>query len=292
MSLNPTLRRTLAAGAASAVALGGVVAMASTASAGVATNTYSCSNPAIGGGQPFPVTVATDVTLPPTAPAGFDVPANLLEMKNKVTIPAQVAQTLGQFQVKSLDLNDYKLTLADGKVGAGSLVTTPAAFTADAGGQTYSAQVDGKNAAFTTPKAGTYAVTAPTAFKVVATLSNDATTDLACTLGTAPTSVGSVTIEVNPATITAKAAKKKFPKGKVAKVKVTVKAGSMAPTGQVKAQIGKKMVGKGTLNDAGKTVIKIKPKFLKPGKNKVKLSYAGDDYSSASKAKVVVKVAG
>ena len=37
-------------------------------------------------------------------------------------------------------------------------------------------------------------------------------------------------------------------------------------------------------------MLTIKPKSLKAGKHKVKLSYAGDDFTAAGKSKVVVTV--
>ncbi|PUA81933.1 Ig-like domain repeat protein [Nocardioides currus] len=284
--LHTSSRRLGAAVAATALSAGALVTLATpAANAGVATNAYNCVNALAG---TVPVGVATDVTLPPTAPAGFDVPADLLDVKNKVTIPNQAKALFTQFGVTNLDMTDYKLTLGDGRVGAGSLVVAPTAFV-DNGNGTSTADINGKNAAFTTPAADTYVVSAPVDFKLIATLANGSTAEFVCTNAAAPTSVGSVTVQANPATVTAKT-KATIKSGKDAKVKVKVTADNEDPTGKVVAMIGKKKVGKGTLADNGKVTITVKAKKLKAGKNKIKLAYAGDGFTAAGKAKVVVKV--
>ena len=96
-------------------------------------------------------------------------------------------------------------------------------------------------------------------------------------------------MEANAATVTGKA--KKVTIGKKAKVKVKVAADNEIPSGKVIAKIGSKQVGKGMLDAKGKAVVTIKAKALKAGKNKVKLSYAGDDFTSAGKSMFVVTVA-
>lgn len=285
--LHTSTRRLGAAVAASALSAGALVAMAApAANADMATNSYNCVNAVAG---TIPVTVATDVALPPTAPAGFDVPVDLLDVKNKVTVPDQARELFTQFGVTSVDMTDFKLTLGEGLVGAGSLAVAPTAFVSNGNG-TSSADINGKNAAFATPAAGTYVVSAPTTYKLIATLSNGSNAEFVCTGTAAPTSVGSITVAANAATVSAKATSKKVKAGKTAKVKVTVSADNEDPTGKVVAMIGKKKVGKGTLNAQGKTVLKIKGKKLKVGKNKIKFSYAGDDFTTAGKSKVVVKV--
>ncbi|MEO5666351.1 MAG: DUF6801 domain-containing protein, partial [Nocardioides sp.] len=236
-----------AAVAATALGASALVTMAApAANAGVATNNYSCVNAVAG---TFPVNVATDVTLPPTAPAGFDVPADLLDMKNKVTIPNQAKDLFTQFGVTKVDMTDYKLTLGDVAVGAGALAVAPTAFV-DNGNGTSSADINGKNAAFATPAAGTYVVGAPAAFKLVGTLSNGSNAEFVCTSTAAPTSVGSVTVAANESTVAAKA--KKVAAGRNAKVKVTVTAPNEDPTGKVLAKIGTKQVARGVIDANGK----------------------------------------
>ncbi len=105
-------RRLGAFAAAGALSAGALVALAApAANAGIATNAYNCVNAVAG---TIPVSVVTDVTLPPTAPAGFDVPADLLDVKNKVTIPNQAKALFTSFGVTSVDMTDFKLTLGDG----------------------------------------------------------------------------------------------------------------------------------------------------------------------------------
>lgn len=278
--LHTATRRLGAVAAAGALSAGALVAMtAPVANAGVASNGYSCVNPVVG---TIPVGVVTDVTLPPTAPAGFDVPADLLDVKNKVTIPNQAKAQFTAYGVTKVDMTDFRLTLGEGSVGASSLAVAPSAFV-DNGNGTSSADINGKNAAFSTPAAGTYVISAPATYKLFATLSNGANAEFVCTATAAPTSVGSVTVEKNTSTVTAKAAK--VMKGRTAKVKVKVVAPNEVPTGKVVAKVGTKKVAKGVLNAKGKVVLKIKPKFLKKATTKVKVTYAGDGFTTKGKAK-------
>jgi hypothetical protein len=285
--LHTSTRRFSSALAATALSAGALVALAApAANAGVATNGYLCVNAVAG---TIPVNVVTDVTLPPTTAAGFDVPADLLDLKNKVTIPNQAKTLFTQFGVTKVDMTDFRLTLGDGSVGAGSLAVAPAAFV-DNGNNTSTADINGKNAAFTTPAAGTYVVSAPAAFKLIATLGTGSNAEFLCNSTAAPTSVGSVTVVANESITTAKA--RAVDAGMAAKVKVKVVAPNEMPTGKVIAKVGTKRVAKGLLDDRGRVVLTIKPKFLKPGSTKVKVKYVGDDYTQASKTKVFVKVTG
>jgi hypothetical protein len=102
--------------------------------------------------------------------------------------------------------------------------------------------------------------------------------------------VGSVTVVANESITTAKA--RAVDAGMAAKVKVKVVAPNEMPTGKVIAKVGTKRVAKGLLDDRGRVVLTIKPKFLKPGSTKVKVKYVGDGYTQASKTKVFVKVMG
>lgn len=285
MQITALPRQIAAAGAVGALAFS-ALAIAPAANAGVATNNYLCVNAVAG---TVPVNVVTDVTLPPEAPAGFDVPADLLDFKNKVTISNADKGKFAAFGVTKVDMTDFKLTVGDIAVGAGSLAVTPAAFV-DNGNGTSTADVNGKNAAFTTPAAGTYVISAPAAFKLLATLSNGAVAEFACNSTAAPTSVGSVVIDDNESITTAKA--RAVDAGMPAKVKVKVVAPNEVPTGKVIAQIGSKRIAKGLLNAKGRVVLKVKAKFLKSGSNKVKIKYLGDDYTGTSKTKVFVKVTG
>jgi hypothetical protein len=284
--LHTASRRLGAVAATSALTAGALVALtAPAATAGVATNNYSCVNAVAG---TIPVNVVTDVTLPPTAAAGFDVPADLLDVKNKVTIPNQAKALFTQFGVTKVDMTSFQLTLGEGTVGAGALTVAPAAFV-DNGNGTSTADVNGKNAAFSTPAAGTYAVNAPATYTLVATLGNGATAEFACTNAAAPTAVGSVTIDKNASTTEATPAKKVTPLGKKTKLKVVVAADNEVPTGTVTVMLGKKTVGKGVLNAKGKAKIALK-KALPAGKTKVKVLYPGDDFTEKSKDKVVIRV--
>ncbi|WP_107765070.1 Ig-like domain repeat protein [Nocardioides terrigena] len=285
--LHTSTRRLGAAVAATALSAGALVAVsAPAANAGMATNNYLCVNAVAG---TIPVNVVTDVTLPPTAPAGFDVPADLLDVKNKVTIPNQAKALFTQFGVTKVDMTDFKLTLGEGAVGAGSLAVAPAAFV-DNGNGTSTADINGKNAAFATPAAGTYVVSAPVSYALIATLGNGSNAEFVCTNTAAPTSVGTVAVAANESTTKAKPAKQPTPLGKKTKLKVVVDADNEVPSGKVKVKKGKKVVGKGSLNAKGKVTITLKKKLPK-GKTVVKVLYSGDDYTESSRdKKVVIKV--
>jgi len=278
MTLQSRTSRSLAAAAVSAVALGGAVVAASPAQAAPATNSYSCASPA----GTFTVGVTTDVPmLPPTAPAGFDVPAEFLDVTNKVTIPKEAYDLFTGFGVTEMDMTDYRLTLGEQTVGATRLAVAPSAFTANPDG-TYSADVNGKNAAFEAPAAGSYPATAPQAFKIVAKLESGAV-DIACTATAAPTSIGNLEVVKNTPEVKVKVKKNG------AKVVVKVKADNQDPTGKVVAKVNKKKL-KGQIDENGKLVLAVKPKFLKPGNNKVKATYKGDDYTEKATEKTTFMV--
>jgi hypothetical protein len=284
-------RRALATGAVSALALGGTV-LAAPAQAAPATTTYTCSS-TIAGVGPYDVTVTTDVPGVPATPlaAGADIPANFLNVTNHVTIPAQMYGLFGFLQVTKVELADFAVSLGTASIGTSTpLTASSSSFTPS--GATFVADINGKNAAFELPAAGTNTVLAPASFKVngyKADGSPSGTLTCAVKTGTTAGTIGSVTTVKNAATLTAKA--KKVAAGKPAKVKVKVAAPNQTPTGKVVAKIGAKKVGKGVLNAKGKATVKVKAKFLTKAKNKVTLFYKGDGFTEAAKGKVFVKVA-
>lgn len=280
--------RPSAAGAVAALALGALAAVAPSAVAAPATNSYTCAIPVLGD---TPVTVTTDTpVLPQTAPAGLDVAAGLLPVTNRVTIPKAVRDGFAAFQVTSVAMPDFALAVGSDAVAVSGLSAPTSAFVADAGGQTYSTDINGTNGAFDAPAAGTHGVTAPASFMIKATRADGGVLDIACTIaaGTAPASIASITTSKNAGAV--KVTRTKVKAGKVAKVKVKVSADHQTPTGRVIATIGKKRVGKAVLNDAGKAVVKVKAKFLKKKKSKIKLTYVGDGYTNKAVGKGVVRV--
>ncbi len=290
MQFNTLPRHLVSAGAVGALALSALV-LAPAAQAAPASTAYECGIAGVAG--PYAVSIVTDLPGLPTAGinAGMAVPADLLGVTNKVTVPKAAYQTIVGLGYTTIGMPAFALNVGEETVGATGLSVPATTFVASTDGTTYSADVNGKNAAFNAPATGTYAVTTPSAFALHATKADGSAIDIPCTLkaGTAPGTVETITTTANAATVKAKA--KKVAAGKTAKVKVTVAADNVVPSGNIIAKIGSKKVAKGALDAKGKVVLKIKAKALKASKNKVKLSYAGDDYTAKSNSKVVVKVA-
>jgi hypothetical protein len=290
--LHSASRRLGAAVAATALSAGALVTMtAPAANAAPATTIYSCGITGVAG--PYNVTVTTDVPgLPTFVPAGLDVPAGLLNVTNKVTIPKAARDLFVGLSVTKVDLPDMALTVGDESVLATGLTAATSQFVASSDGTTYSADINGKNAAFNAPAQGTNAVTQPEKFTIRATRADGSTADVPCALtpGSVPGVIASVTTAENVSTTKAKPAKKVTPFGKKTKVKVVVTADNEVPSGIVKVQKGKKVLGKGTLNSKGKVTVTLKKKLPK-GKTVVKVLYRGDDYTESSRdKKVVLKV--
>lgn len=304
--LHTPTRRLGAAVAATALSAGALVAMtAPAATAATVDTTFTCAFPALGA-KDIPVSITA--TLPAGAPAGFDAPA--IPVLLAVTLPGDVVDAAkGLFGATEIGgfSNDMVATLTEGTstTSAADLALLNAKFPAVAVPATAGSPltintpsplapgaVPATTAPANLPGTGTYGINVPSAFKFTATKQGDATmlADVPCTLKPGSlTSLGSITLTANDPTVVAKA--KNVKAGKDAKVKVKVSADNEDPTGKVIAKIGSKKVGKGTIDAKGKVTIVVKAKKLKTGKNKVKLSYAGDDFTAAGKSKVVVKVA-
>ena len=301
--LKTTSRRlaaTTAAGAMAAAALVGVTAPAATAA--TATTTYTCTFPSLGARD---IPASLTATLPDTAAAGLDAPA--IPVLLSVTLPADVVDAArGLFQATSLGgfSNDMSATLTEGtsttaaaelgldKVkfpqtplpaspGQPLRLTTPNPLTAGT--------IPATTKPVNLPAAGTYNINVPSAFKFTATKQGEAVilADVPCTLKTgAPSSLGSITLTKNASAVTAKPAKKVTPLGKATKVKVAVEAPNEVPTGLVKVLKGTKVLGKATLNKAGKAKVTLK-KLLPAGVTKVKVAYLGDGYTEESTSKKI-----
>lgn len=257
-----------------------VGATASTASAAPVSGVYQCANSAGVGLGNFTTTI--NATLPATAKAGASVPAGLLPaFTAQITSPANTATLLTT--TTSGKSSDFSVSIGS------TAVSAPITATGKTVNPDNSVTFEGKgtNAAFVTPGAGTYSINMPAKFTLQGTdASGNPTVTATCQIATPP-SLGSVTISKQDSTVSAKA--------KAAKVKVVVtnefgKTGGEIATGKVTVKDGKKKIGKGTLKN-GKVTIKLKGnKKLSKGKHKLVISYAGDDFTSAAKAKVTVKI--
>lgn len=299
--LHTASRRLGAVVAAGALGAGAFVAMATPAQAVTANTTFTCTFPALGAKD---IPVAITATLPATANAGFDAPA--IPVLLDVTLPGDVVDAAkGLFQATSIGgfSNDMVATLDDrDSTDAADLALQKVTFPQTAVPTTPNTElklstpnplVAGTTPATTVPVslpgAGTYDVVVPQAFKFTATKQGDVAmlTDVPCALkaGSA-SSLGSVTLTANEATVTAKAAKKVTKLGKKTSLKVVVDADNEVPSGKVQVLKGSKVLGKGVLNSKGKVKITLK-KALPAGTTKVKVSYLGDDFTAPAKTKKI-----
>lgn len=303
--LHTSSRRLGAAVAATALGAGALVTMAApAATAATIDTTYTCVFPGLGA-KDIPVSI--NATLPATAPAGFDAPA--IPVLLTVTLPGDVVDAAkGVFKATAIGgfSTDMKATLteAGSTTSAADLALLNAKFPAVAVPATantpltittpsplVAGAVPATTAPVNLPGTGTYGINVPSAFKFTATKQGDEVmlADVPCALKAGSTaSLGSINLTANKSTVTGKA--KKVATGKKAKVKVKVAAPNEDPTGKVVARIGTKRVAKGVIDEAGKVTLTVKPKALKVGKNKIKLTYVGDDFTAAGKDKVILKV--
>lgn len=146
--------------------------------------------------------------------------------------------------------------------------------------------------ATTFPKAGTYPLQAE--------YSGDAThlgskANVSIVRTAAPMPLPEPEDEPQDAKINAKPKPKTFTVNKAAKLKIKIKSASTSLAGTVKVKVGSKTLGKGKTDDAGKATIKlkkIKKKYVKKGKIKLKVTYGGNATTEKAKTTVKVKVKG
>jgi hypothetical protein len=282
--------RVAVGGVSAALATAGLVGVtATTASATPVLSNYNCTNPLA---PAFSAAVTVDVALlPPTAPAGFPVPAGFLGFDSTFTLDNATASALStNFGVTGGKSDDFGTSFGT------NVVKAPVVWgTSTTGPTTTTFSGRGSNAALTLPKAGTYSVTMPATFTLQGTNASGqpvAGITASCTTA-APAQIGTITLEKQNATVKAKAPKS-AKKGAVVSVKGKVsndqsKAGGVLPSGKVTVKDGKKKVGTAKIKN-GKFVVKLKG--LKVGVHTLTVSYAGDDFDnkSVSKAlKVTVK---
>jgi hypothetical protein len=293
MKFTTPARRLLAAGAVSALAAGTLVATtATTASAAPISNDYICE----GSTGPFPMNLSSDIPILAAVPeigAGFDVPAEFLEVQNTVTVPTAVINGLAGLGITRVEAPDFAGTFGPVSVGVDG-VGANVADAVDNGNGTSSLTADGFNAPFEVPAAGTYDVVSPTTVDLVAKNSaGTAVANVPCVLAdgeTAGAYATDVAVLKNDSTSNAKPTKRQFKKGTAAavRVKVTGSEATQTPGGKVLLKKGTKTLAKGNLNDNG--VVVLKTKALRVGKTKLKTVYKGDGYTKPSTDTVVVKV--
>jgi hypothetical protein len=280
MNLHSIAKRVALGGTAVAVATAGLVGVTSTsASAAPKSTVYNCS----AFGSNFAGTVSVDIALPPTAPAGFPVPAGLLSFNSSFTVDAATATALNSLGVTSAKSDDFGASFGT------TVAKAPVVWNTPSGGPpatTFSGK--GANTAFQLPAAGTYTVSMPKSFTVVATKADGSTAATALCTQANPTALGSITLS-KQASVTKAKGPKSAKLGAVVTLKVKVsndqsKNGGVIPTGKLIVKDGKKKVAKGKLKN-GKA--KIKVKGLHKGSHKLTVLYKGDSYDEKSKSKPI-----
>ena len=300
MKFTTISRRIAATGAVTAMAAGALVGLTGTAATAApeVSNTYGCTTP---NGLAFPVTLKTNalgIEGFESIGAGATIPAGLLSVTNRATMPAQAAQALQSFSVDHVEVPDFAAVFGSENVGVTGMVGYVANIINNGDGTVSldlpmddpntEAPEYGLNAAFTTPAAGVYDILMPGGFTINAYAADGTlVAPITCSLAEGQTAQALHHITVTKADSTTTGAAKAVPVGNVSKIKITV-VGGHTPTGKVVVKQGSNKLGTATLNDLGKAVFKHK---FPAGKNKVTLSYKGDGYNNPSKSDpVIVKV--
>jgi hypothetical protein len=267
-------------GVTAALATAGLVGATTTSALAVpVSTTYTCVTP-IG---PITAAVTVDIALlPSTAPAGFPVPAGLLSFNSNLTISNANAGTLAGVGVTGAKSDDFGTAFGDTVAKAPVVWTGPP--TSDATNTTFAGK--GANGAFLLPKAGSYTVSMPKAFNLIATNASGGTVATAPCTTTAPATIGTIVLSKQASKVKAKAPHT-AKKGAVVSVsgKVTndyVKTGGPEATGKLLIKDGKKTVGKGKLKK-GKFVVKLNG--LSVGSHTLTVSYKGDGFTDKGVSK-------
>ena len=283
MKLRSLTSRVAVAGATTALMAGGLVAATGTAANAVdVTNTYDCSNPAVGA---FPVDMTVSAALPvPAYGAGAQVPGGIIQVTAKAYVPDAIAPLLQGAGVTGAKAKDWAASLGASKVPA----PLDGLFKTDDAGTYWDAS--GVNGTFLTPAPGSYSALLPESFHLTAMQGENESIVLDCALaeGQEPQSFGSIEMvqqESNisvPAKVTAK-------KGKAVKLKATFSNGTGGVgMGKVVAKEGKKTLDTATVKNG---VAKLNlGKKLKVGKHKITVTYVGNESIKTSSAKTTVAV--
>src|SRR5262245_51848958 len=197
MNLARLASRVAVGGTVAALAAAGLVGVTSTsASAAPVTTNYSCKNPLL----TFSGTVDVDIALlPSTAPAGFPVPAGLLSFDSSFTVANAVAAALAAPPLNATGAKSDDFAAAFGS----TLAKAPVVWNAPQppGATTTSFKGKGANAAFVLPAAGTYTVSMPKKFTVIATKADGSTAATALCTQANPNPLGKITLSKQVGTV-------------------------------------------------------------------------------------------
>lgn len=285
MNLRTIAARTVVAGATTALAAGALVGVSTTAANAVdVTNTYVCSNSTLGLAFPSDMTVTGDLPVPMYG-SGASVPAGIINISARATVPAEVAPLLAGAGVTGAKAKTWAASLGAAKVG----IPLEGDFVTDETGTYWDA--DGSNLAFLTPAPGTYSAVLPQAFTLTAMQGDSESISLDCALaeGQVAQSFGSIDLVQQMSNISTPA-KVVAKKGKAVKFTATFSNGTGGVgMGQVIAKEGSKTLDKATVKNG---VAKLNlGKKLKVGKHKITVTYVGNPSikTSSDKTTVIVK---
>lgn len=177
------------------------------------------------------------------------------------------------------------VTVASASASSARVVARVSATTAPSGSVTFyeGSTVVAANVPLVSGQATATPAAAPGAHTYRAVYTPAANTAFLGSEGTGTGTVAKATSAVK-ATFPKKAKANKLVKGTVT---VTLNGATAKASGAVTVTLGKKTVGKGTLANG---VAKVTLKKLKPGKNKLTITWAGDANANGSTAKATVKV--
>lgn len=283
MKLRTITSRAAVAGATTALAAGALVAVAAPAAqAAEVTNTYVCSNAALGFSFPSEVTVSGTIPVPQYG-AGAGVPANVLSLTASATVPADVAPTLAAFGITGAKAKDYAGDLGSSKAP----IPLEGDFVSEGGNTTWEAS--GKNTPFVTPAPGSYEALVPEMFTLTAMQGDTESATLECVLdeGQEAGSFGSLELLQQSSSITVPK-KVSAKKGKAVKITASVSAEFNVGVGKVVAKKGKKTLATANVKN-GKAVLNLGKK-LPVGKHKITVSYLKNASITGSSAKTTVTI--
>ncbi|MDN4171515.1 hypothetical protein QWY28_01020 [Nocardioides sp. SOB77] len=285
INLSRTARRVAVAATSAAVAGTALVgATTGTAHAATVTTDYTCSLGTLYSGT-FPLTVTGDLPVDQYW-AGAAVPAGLLNVTAKATVPADAAGLLAAAGVDGAEARDFAF-----EVGTASApVPLAGDFTTENNVTTWNGA--GKNGTFVTPNptSAPVAVVLPDAFTLTTKQGDEDSAELACTVaeGVTPGTVDTIGFIKQTDTSVAVAKKTiKVKKGKAVVVPVTATSNAAPTLGKVVATKGAKKLGQATLKNS-KANLKLGK--LPVGTHKVVVKLVGTPALQAATTKVTIKV--
>ncbi len=286
MKLQFSIARVVSGSAATALALGGLVAVGGSPAVAATSVTYACVVTVTGlPSQPVEVPVALSANLPTSLAPGQTVTPTLTA---NVVLPDEARKPLYDVGFRAGSGSVSATASVNGTARSATLGIPSTSIPASTG--TFAPRATGSLGSVTAGVAGSQVTIDVTSFTAKLTLTptvmgfNAAT--LSCSLPAGQSGrIATASVAGAPATpapvvkkvakVSAKPAKAKVKRGKVAVIKVAVTAPGVVPTGKVTVVIGKSR--KVVALKGGKATASVRiAKKAKAGKVTVKVSYGGD----------------